>query len=554
DSSDPSLPIIGHRLWLYLSQVLKLEIRADACATTAATSSSTSTTTFWRAPSTTTFWRAPSTTTSTGFHNVIDIRNLETRTELASSEIPKLRKEDQKARNALLADIQQGTRLRKVTQINDRSAPQIEKPKGANRDGGNPAVNKGGSQQPLGGLFAGGFPVLRPAGQRDMTGRPGQLSGARAASPRPSAPPSSGAAKASSSPPQPAEGPRAAVPPEPPGPSRAAAAAGPGRPSLPAPPPPPPASSKPSLTFPPPPPLPPPADRPAKGVSPGAAPPLPPPQADKPAKLQPGPSHPLPPPPPPPPLPPVPPCGLPGRAEPSAAAAAPAEGRDCALPTPPPPPPPPPPHAAPNRLSFPPSPAFSGADLPPPLPPKSPHLLPQLHKPSNIQSLPLPPTPGPPQPAAVEPVLGSWSHLHSHQQDPQQLNLQASLESQPGLQLMTPTHHLKMEICTSLMTLNQNLLSILWKISPHLMNSNHFRKHIPARYPEIPQLLPDHSPGEIGPIHVPCTIHAYDQVSPGIERRHDRVLRSSRVRVPAHLLTLAAAQCALTARPFKLAT
>uniref|UniRef100_A0A8U7MFF7 Uncharacterized protein n=1 Tax=Corvus moneduloides TaxID=1196302 RepID=A0A8U7MFF7_CORMO len=44
----------------------------------------------------------------------------------ASSEIPKLRKEDQKARNALLADIQQGTRLRKVTQINDRSAPQIE--------------------------------------------------------------------------------------------------------------------------------------------------------------------------------------------------------------------------------------------------------------------------------------------------------------------------------------------------------------------------------------------------------------------------------------------
>ncbi|KAF2983377.1 hypothetical protein EK904_000893, partial [Melospiza melodia maxima] len=87
----------------------------------------------------------------------------------ASSEVPKLRKDEQKARNALLADIQQGTRLRKVTQINDRSAPQIEKPKGANRDGGNPAVDKGGSQQPLGGLFAGGFPVLRPAGQRDMT-------------------------------------------------------------------------------------------------------------------------------------------------------------------------------------------------------------------------------------------------------------------------------------------------------------------------------------------------------------------------------------------------
>ncbi|XP_050176323.1 WAS/WASL-interacting protein family member 3 isoform X1 [Myiozetetes cayanensis] len=330
---------------------------------------------------------------------------------LSSSEVPKLRKEDQKARSALLADIQQGTRLRKVTQINDRSAPQIEKPKGANRDGVNPAVNKGGSQQPLGGLFAGGFPVLRPAGQRDMTaGRPGQLSGVRAAAPKPSAPPNSGAAKPSSNPSHPAEAPRAAVPPELPNTSRPAAApaAGPGRPSLPAPPPPPPASSKPSLTFPPPPPLPPPADRPPKGVTPGAAPPppLPPPQADKPAKFPAGASHP-----PQPPsssssssLPcPSSPCGLPARtADVPAAAAPPAEGRDCPLPTPPPPPPPPHGHPLPsNRLSFPPSAAFSGADVPPPLPPKSPHLLSQFHKPSSIQSLPLPPTPGQPQPAAA---------------------------------------------------------------------------------------------------------------------------------------------------------
>ncbi|KAF1456436.1 WAS/WASL-interacting protein family member 3, partial [Spheniscus mendiculus] len=258
----------------------------------------------------------------------------------ASSEVPKLRKEDQKARNALLADIQQGTRLRKVTQINDRSAPQIEKPKGTNRDEVNPAINKGSSQQPLGGLFAGGFPVLRPAGQRDVpAGRPGQLPGVRAAVPKPSAPPNSSAAKPSSNPSHPAEGPRAAGPPEPPSTSRAGA--GPGRPSLPAPPPPPPTSSKPSLTFPPPPTLPPPAERPPKGVTPNAAPlsPLPPPQADKPTKL-----------------------------------------------------------------SFPPSPGFnsalSSADVPPPLPPKSPHLLSQLHKPSGIQSLPLPPTPGLPQPAA----------------------------------------------------------------------------------------------------------------------------------------------------------
>ncbi|NXV77313.1 WIPF3 protein, partial [Atlantisia rogersi] len=332
----------------------------------------------------------------------------------ASSEVPKLRKEDQKARNALLADIQQGTRLRKVTQINDRSAPQIEKPKGTNRDGVNPPVNKSGSQPPLGGLFAGGFPVLRPAGQRDVpAGKPGQLPGARAAAPRTSTPASSSTAKANNNPSHGADGPRAPVPPEPPSTSRAGAGAGPGRPSLPAPPPPPPSSSKPSLTFPPPPPLPPQAERPPKGVSPNAAPPppLPPPQADKPTKLTAGAAHPpalLPPAPPPPPLPPMPPCGFPGRTPDfSAATASPSEGRDCPPPTPPPPPPPPP-HGPPlpsNRLSFPPSPAFNsaigGGDMPPPLPPKSPHLLSQFHKPSSIQSLPLPPTPSLPQPAVV---------------------------------------------------------------------------------------------------------------------------------------------------------
>lgn len=47
----------------------------------------------------------------------------------------------------------------------------LTEPKGANRDGVNPATNKSGSQPPLGGLFAGGFPVLRPAGQRDVPGK-----------------------------------------------------------------------------------------------------------------------------------------------------------------------------------------------------------------------------------------------------------------------------------------------------------------------------------------------------------------------------------------------
>nr|XP_019581784.1 PREDICTED: WAS/WASL-interacting protein family member 3 [Rhinolophus sinicus] len=97
-----------------------------------------------------------------------------------------LRKADPKGRSALLADIQQGTRLRKVTQINDRSAPQIESSKGANKDGGGAANSRGGSTPPaLGDLFAGGFPVLRPAGQRDAAGgKTGQAPGSRAPSPR----------------------------------------------------------------------------------------------------------------------------------------------------------------------------------------------------------------------------------------------------------------------------------------------------------------------------------------------------------------------------------
>ncbi|OBS72039.1 hypothetical protein A6R68_13381, partial [Neotoma lepida] len=87
-----------------------------------------------------------------------------------STDAPSLRKTDLKGRSALLADIQQGTRLRKVTQINDRSAPQIESSKGTNKDGGSAGSSaRGGNTPPaLGDLFAGGFPVLRPAGQRDV--------------------------------------------------------------------------------------------------------------------------------------------------------------------------------------------------------------------------------------------------------------------------------------------------------------------------------------------------------------------------------------------------
>ncbi|XP_067418083.1 WAS/WASL-interacting protein family member 3 isoform X2 [Emydura macquarii macquarii] len=321
----------------------------------------------------------------------------------ASTEPLKHRKEDQKARSALLTDIQQGTRLRKVTQIRDRSAPQIEKPKGPNRDGGSPAPSKSGAQSSLGGLFAGGFPILKPVGQRDMTaGKAGQLPGVRVPPPKSPAPLNSNG-KASSNVSNPPDCPRAANPLELPSGARAA----PARPSMPAPPPPPPVSSKPSLVFPPPPPLPSPLEKHAK-VPPQnlVPPPPPPPQSDKPAKVQATASY-LPPPPPPLPL--APSCGLPVRTTDFSSTSPPQHDfRDYPPPTPPPPPPPLPPtysvSSPRGSLPLPPSSTFHSAvnssDVPPPLPPKSPHLLSQFQKP-GIQSMPLPPAPPFPQPAAA---------------------------------------------------------------------------------------------------------------------------------------------------------
>ncbi|KAM9838841.1 WAS/WASL-interacting protein family member 3 [Aulostomus maculatus] len=81
-------------------------------------------------------------------------------------------------RNALLADIQKGTRLRKVTQVNDRSAPVVDKPKATSGDGSTgvgASQGSSGGMAPmgpsLGGLFAGGFPTLRPITKRDLAGK-----------------------------------------------------------------------------------------------------------------------------------------------------------------------------------------------------------------------------------------------------------------------------------------------------------------------------------------------------------------------------------------------
>uniref|UniRef100_A0A8P4FWE5 WH2 domain-containing protein n=1 Tax=Dicentrarchus labrax TaxID=13489 RepID=A0A8P4FWE5_DICLA len=76
-------------------------------------------------------------------------------------------------RNALLADIQRGARLRKVTQVNDRSAPSASTGDVSSSVGASQGSSAGTAPMgpSLGGLFAGGFPTLRPIGQRDLAGK-----------------------------------------------------------------------------------------------------------------------------------------------------------------------------------------------------------------------------------------------------------------------------------------------------------------------------------------------------------------------------------------------
>ncbi|NXM13576.1 WIPF2 protein, partial [Ploceus nigricollis] len=107
----------------------------------------------------------------------------------ANTEPPKLSREEQRGRGALLQDICKGTKLRKVTQINDRSAPILEKPKGS---GGSSYSSGSAAIQPKGGLFQGGVPKLRPVGAKDSsdssTKQTLQVPGSRAAAPRPPVP------------------------------------------------------------------------------------------------------------------------------------------------------------------------------------------------------------------------------------------------------------------------------------------------------------------------------------------------------------------------------
>ncbi|XP_029428266.1 WAS/WASL-interacting protein family member 2 isoform X2 [Rhinatrema bivittatum] len=106
----------------------------------------------------------------------------------ANTEPPKLSRDEQRGRGALLNDICRGAKLKKVTSVSDRSAPVLEKPKGGG--GGGAVVNASpGALQPKGGLFQGGVPKLRPVGGKDGTegsaAKALQLPGTRSAAPRP---------------------------------------------------------------------------------------------------------------------------------------------------------------------------------------------------------------------------------------------------------------------------------------------------------------------------------------------------------------------------------
>ncbi|XP_052466064.1 WAS/WASL-interacting protein family member 2 [Carassius gibelio] len=79
----------------------------------------------------------------------------------ANTAAPKLHRDEAKGRGALLSDICKGTKLKKTSVVNDRSAPIIET-RGGSSGGG------GGGAGPMGGLFSGGVPKLRPVGDSSV--------------------------------------------------------------------------------------------------------------------------------------------------------------------------------------------------------------------------------------------------------------------------------------------------------------------------------------------------------------------------------------------------
>ncbi|KAA0710034.1 WAS/WASL-interacting protein family member 2 [Triplophysa tibetana] len=116
-----------------------------------------------------------------GHVNDANLRNRRTLRRKANTTAPKFARDEAKGRGALLSDICKGSKLKKVGVVNDRSGPFIENPKGS-------GVTSGGESapvQPVGGLFQGGVPKLRPVGDGSAGRSALHPPGTRAAAPRP---------------------------------------------------------------------------------------------------------------------------------------------------------------------------------------------------------------------------------------------------------------------------------------------------------------------------------------------------------------------------------
>ncbi|KAK7139421.1 hypothetical protein R3I93_016530 [Phoxinus phoxinus] len=102
----------------------------------------------------------------------------------ANTTPPKLNRDEAKGRGALLSEICKGSKLKKVGVVSDRSAPMIENPKGSSG-----SVSSGGGSsapvQPVGGLFQGGVPKLRPVGDGSASRSVLHPPSTRSAAPRP---------------------------------------------------------------------------------------------------------------------------------------------------------------------------------------------------------------------------------------------------------------------------------------------------------------------------------------------------------------------------------